>query len=293
MKLNILPASHRAQSLATALVFCLCCGTAWADTYDPSTGQLAIASVSMGGATLTDVVIAVGSVVSGPIGTAPNGSEDVYDTTTGQLNVPTVTIGNSIYTNLVTTVGSLVSIGTSSGADTYDGTYLRMTYVQVGGTVYHNVVITVGRVVSPGGGMPTSARDVYDPASGQLTIPVIQVGGRVYTNAVVTIGKIVSTGGPGIAGNVSEGPTTPVCVPGVPCTRPLANAILQILDYTTHTPVGEATSDASGNFIVNVPASEYLVQVTTVNFPRCPEQTVTVTGQSLALTQINCDTGIR
>ena len=141
--------------------------------------------------------------------------------------------------------------------------------------------------------MPNSARSVYDPASGRLTIPAIQVGGRVYTNAVVTIGKIVSVGCPGIAGNVSEGPTTPVCMVGVPSSGPFANAVLQILDYTTHALVGKATSNSSGIFIVSVPEGEYLVQVMTDNFPRCPEQIVAVTGQNFAFTQINCDTGIR
>jgi hypothetical protein len=293
MTLNTLHSSHRTQSLATALVFFLCCGTAWADTYDPSTSQLAIASVSMGEATLTDVVVTVGGVVNGPMGTAPNGSEDIYDTATSQLTVPKVTIGNAIYTNLVTTVGSLVSIGKVSGADTYNGSYLTLSSVQVGATVYGNVVITVGRVVSPGGGMPANARSVYDPASGQLIIPAIQFGGRVYTNAVVTIGKVVSVGGPGIAGTVSEGPTTPVCVPEVPCTRPIANALLQIFDYTTHAMVGTVRSNSSGNFTISVPDSEYLVQVMTVNFPLCPEQVVAVTGQNFALTQVSCDTGIR
>ncbi len=293
MYFNTLSLSHRAQSLATVLVLLLCGGTAWADSYDPSTGQLTIVSVKVGAATLTDVVVKIGRIVNGPTGTAAIGSEDTYDTATSQLTVPKVTIGSTIYTNLVTTVDSLVSITALSGADTYDGTYLTMGYVQVGSSTYDDVVITVGRVVSPGGGMPTNARSEYDPASGRLTIPAIQYGGRVYTNAVVTLGKVVSMGGPGIAGNVSEGPTTPVCMPGVPCTRPLAHANLQILDYTTHAMVNTVSSDSSGNFIVNVPDSVYLVQVITVDFPRCPAQVVTVSGQSLALIQVNCDTGLR
>jgi hypothetical protein len=293
MYLNTLSLRHRAQALAAVLGVLIFGGAALADTYDPRTHQLAISSVTIGAATMTDAVVAVGTIVSGPTGTAAIGGEDTYDTVTRQLTVPKVAIGNSIYANLVTTVDSVVSIGTLSGPDTYDGTYLRMSYVQVGGSVYGNVVITVGRVVSPGGGMPNSARSVYDPASGRLTIPAIQVGSRVYTNAVVTIGKIVSVGGPGIAGNVSEGPTTPVCMVGVPCTGPFANAELQILDYTTHALVGRAMSNSSGNFIVSVPEGEYLVQVMTVYFPRCPEQVVTVTGQDFAFTQINCDTGIR
>ena len=119
------------------------------------------------------------------------------------------------------------------------------------------------------------------------------VAATAFADSAATASLVVPIFGPGIAGNVSEGPTMPVCVLGVPCTRPLANAILQILDHTTHALVGKARSNSSGNFIVSVPDGEYLVQVMTINFPLCPEQTVTVTGQNFALTQINCDTGIR
>ena len=99
--------------------------------------------------------------------------------------------------------------------------------------------------------------------------------------------------GPGIAGNVSEGPTTPVCEQGVSCTRPFANAIVQILDEATRGLVGKAKTNSSGDFIVSVPDGKYVVHIMTVDFPFCPEQSVTVTGLNFPLTQINCDTGIR
>lgn len=104
---------------------------------------------------------------------------------------------------------------------------------------------------------------------------------------------VVPIFGPGIAGNVSEGPTVPVCGTGVPCTRPFANAILLILDQTTRALVGKAQSNSSGNFIVSVPEGGYVVHVMTVDFPFCPEESVTVAVHNFSLTQINCDTGIR
>jgi hypothetical protein len=44
--------------------------------------------------------------------------------------------------------------------------------------------------------------------------------------------------GSGIAGHVVEGPTTPVCRPNVPCTRPFANATILVLDSTNRSTVG-------------------------------------------------------
>jgi hypothetical protein len=139
---------------------------------------------------------------------------------------------------------------------------------------------------------------VTNSACGKIFVSVAGTAGlallaaTAFADSAATASLVVPIFGPGIAGNVSEGPTTPLCVQGVLCTRPLANAILQFLDHSTHALVGKARSNSSGNFIVSVPDGEYLVHVMTVNFPICPEQTVTVTGQNFALTQINCETGI-
>jgi hypothetical protein len=56
---------------------------------------------------------------------------------------------------------------------------------------------------------------------------------------------------------------------------------------------GKAQSNSSGNFIVSVPEGGYVVHVMTVDFPFCPEESVTVAVHNFSLTQINCDTGIR
>ena len=65
----------------------------------------------------------------------------------------------------------------------------------LGGPIYNSVIVTVSGIVSAGGGMPQNVRDVYDPASNQLTIVAIALRGRVYTNAIVTVGGLVSLGG--------------------------------------------------------------------------------------------------
>jgi hypothetical protein len=107
------------------------------------------------------------------------------------------------------------------------------------------------------------------------------------------IGIVVPGIGPGIAGEVTVGPVTPVCVAGVPCDRPYDGAIAQILDATSRAVVGTAVANARGRFIVSVPAGDYLVHIMTIDFPRCPEVAVTVGKAAFSLTQVTCDTGLR
>lgn len=169
-----------------------------ADSY--SGGVLTMPSLSIGSLTLTDVVVEVGSIVSGPGGSTAAGTTDDYDPASGYLSVATVVVGTNTYYNIVCTVKQLVSIGGVSGADSHTGADLSIPRVRLGGTVYTNIVITVGAIVSVGGGLPTAAWDSYDPSTGHLTIAAIDYGGRVYTNAVVTVGKIVSGGATGYVG---------------------------------------------------------------------------------------------
>jgi hypothetical protein len=142
--------------------------------------------------------VTLSGIVSGPTGAPPNGDEYSFDTASRQFTVPAVDVGNMTYFNAVATVGNLVSPGQVSGADVYDGAHLAIPYVQVGGTdnVYANVVITTGRIVRVDGGMPKSARDIYDPGTGQLSIGAVQFGSTIYTNVIVTVGTIVSVGTP-------------------------------------------------------------------------------------------------
>jgi hypothetical protein len=190
---------YRTRIFTAALMLLACSGAAWAvgGSYDPATGVLSADFVTLGAARYTGMQVTVSSIVRGPMGGSANGSDYSYDTSSNQLTIPSVTVGNTAYLNVVATVGSLVSSGLVSGADVYDGAYLAIPYVQVGATdtVYANVVIAIGRVVRLEGGMPNSARDIYDPGTGQLTIGAVQFGSNIYTNVVVTVRTIVSIGG--------------------------------------------------------------------------------------------------
>ena len=78
---------------------------------------------------------------------------------------------------------------------------------------------------------------------------------------------VVAGYGPGVAGQVIEGPTTPVCRPNIPCTRPFANATVHVQDSATQNPVGTAVTNARGNFLVSVPQGAYIVRVQTGALP--------------------------
>jgi N-acetylneuraminic acid mutarotase len=165
-----------------------------ADTYNLASRQLTIPALAVGDALYTTVVVTIGGLVSGPAGTSAIGSVDSYDPASGQITVPAVHVGASTFYNVVATVAGLQSIGSVAGADTYTGGHLSIPSVQIkGGPAYDNVIVTVGSIVSRGGGMP-ALKDLYDPATRQLTIASIQLGGTVYTNAVITVGAVVSLG---------------------------------------------------------------------------------------------------
>jgi hypothetical protein len=104
---------------------------------------------------------------------------------------------------------------------------------------------------------------------------------------------VVAGYGPGVAGQVLEGPTTPVCRPNIPCTRPFANATIHVQDSATQNPVGTAVTNTRGNFLVSVPQGTYIVRVQTGPLPRCPEVSAAVGPTNFTLVHISCDTGIR
>ncbi len=185
--------SH-ALSIASSLLLLTCAAKAFgADTY--SAGQLRIPSLSIGGGTYSNVVLAPGSIL-GVAGGTPNGAKDNYNPFDTQLTIPSVVVGTNTYANVLITVGSLASIGSASGVDLFNGSQLTIPSVQIqGGAQYTNVIINVGTILSAGGGMPANVRDVYDPATKELTIAAVQVGSKVYTNAIVTVAKVDSVGG--------------------------------------------------------------------------------------------------
>ncbi len=161
------------------------------DTYNPANKQLSIPTLTIGVATYSNVVVTIGNIVSFYPQPPPTCSADSWNPMKGWLCVASVAVGYKIYTNYVVTIAALDSIGSVSGADTYDGSALTIPRVQVGNIVYDDVVVNIGlgSVVSVAGGMPGVLADSYDPSTGELTIPVVQkYGARIYTNVVVKVG---------------------------------------------------------------------------------------------------------
>jgi uncharacterized repeat protein (TIGR03803 family) len=199
MRFNTFPrATARSLLLGLLILGCALKAVA-ADTFDPSTHQLTIPRMNIGAATYMNMVVTVGTIVSAPNGTSPNGLSDIYLPLANELVVPDVNVGSNEYFNVVVTLTGLLSLGSVSGADTYDGSDLSIPLVAVGSTYYSRVVlaVTTANIVRVAGGLPSAAHDVYDAQAGQLTIAAVQVGGNVYTNVTlsVTPANIVSIGG--------------------------------------------------------------------------------------------------
>jgi hypothetical protein len=187
---------HAARTLAIFIAVLVCARVAGArDTYDSVNSELSIPAVTIGNATYSNMVITVGGVLSGPSGTSPYGNQDTYNPANRQLTIPAVLVGTRTLINMIVTEARMISIGSVSGADSYDGSHLSIPFVQVGATLYYNVVITVGNIVGAAGGMPNVAEDEYDPATNQLTIPAVQFNGMIYTNVVIAVGKVLAVGG--------------------------------------------------------------------------------------------------
>ena len=187
-----------ASTVAAVALFACALAAHGTDTYGPAASELQIPSLRTGAGTYSAVVLSIGSVVSGPSGSSPKGTQDSYDPANDQLTVPAVLVGNTTYYNAVATVAQLTSIGSVSGADTFDGTHLTIPYVLVGAVPYYNVTlaVSIANVVALYSGMPSAAEDQYDLATGRLTIPAVQAGPRVYTNVILHVvpGDIVSAG---------------------------------------------------------------------------------------------------
>jgi uncharacterized repeat protein (TIGR03803 family) len=168
-----------------------------ADTYNLATRQLTMSSVVIGGATYSNMIVTVGDVISGPSGTSANGNQDSYDPSTNRLTIQTVTSSSTTYHNVIATVAALVSIGGVTGANSYDGTRLHISYVQAGGAIYRDAVVSIGGVVGVAGGMPTYATNTYDPLLKQLAVPAVmdQLTNLVYTNVIVDVSAVSSVGG--------------------------------------------------------------------------------------------------
>ena len=62
----------------------------------------------------------------------------------------------------------------------------------------------------------------------------------------------------GLFGTVTEGPTSPVCIAGEPCTRPAVGAVLTF--SRGGTAVGHTTVKADGSYRVRLAAGWYTVE---------------------------------
>jgi hypothetical protein len=79
------------------------------DSYNPSTNELTIPLVYVGGTAYSSVVINVGAVV-GIKGGLPSADADTYDASSNQLTIPSVTVGGSTFTNVTITVQKIISV---------------------------------------------------------------------------------------------------------------------------------------------------------------------------------------
>jgi hypothetical protein len=112
------------------------------------------------------------------------------------------------------------------------------------------------------------------------------------TTPPVSPGILVPGYGPGVAGNVTVGPTRPVCLPNDPCTRPFAGARVNVLN-SLRQPVASAITNSLGNFLLSVPSDNYIIHVQTTGLPFCAEARAAVGPKTFTLVAIDCDSGIR
>ena len=104
-----------------------------------------------------------------------------------------------------------------------------------------------------------------------------------------------TTGGIGIRGIASAGPVCPVVRPNDPACadRPVAGAAIHILD-ATGLEVATVETDATGAFVITLPAGRYRVQADAVEgLMGTPAPAEVIVGTSQALVELQYDTGIR
>ena len=241
-----------ARSILAATLILLGSAAAYgADSYNA--GQLTMSTVVIGVATYSNMVVTVGSIVSGPTGSAT-------------------------YYNVIVTVAGLVSIGGVAGVDTDRGTELTIPYVKVlGGSLYTNVVISGASVVNVAGGMPALLVDIYDASTGQLTIPAVvdQQNGRIYTNVLANVGTLVSVGPAGYVLTVSA------LNPGLVTAGHLSTATAMLIPANGYTGIVSPSCGAINGGSSVPDCSFNPSQVTINNFDAKPSAlTVSTTGNT-------------
>lgn len=264
-----LPLRRPGQLLLAALLLAYAFDACATDTYVLSTRQLTIPSLVIGAATYSHVVVTVGNIVSGPSGSAPNGTVDTYNPADGELTIQAVLVGATTYYNAVITAEALVSIGSVTGADSFNGTYLTIGSVKAGGASYSHVTLAISAkdVVSVGTGLPTAVQDDYDGATGELTIAAVQVGNSVYTNVVInaTITDIEAIGPATTIAQLQKdilGPQCSDCHDGSISTRLPQSLNLTTAAASASALVGVASVEEPNVLRVNPgnPIGSYLIQ---------------------------------
>ncbi len=263
------------SALAAVLIMAGSAAANGADTY--SAGLLTMPTLLIGGATYTDMVVRVGSIVSGPAGSSAYGIEDSYDPDARQLTVQTVTVGVlATYYNVIVTVAGLVSIGAVSGADTYSHSQLMIPFAQVqGGSFYTDVVIDYAGTVSVAGGMPAMRVDSFNPSSGELAIPafVNLASGRIYTNVIAHVGKLQSLGRPGyVLGDTAM-------IPGVDTARNSSSATVTVIPANGYTGRVSLSCGLTG-VAISTPACSFNPSQVTLNDAGAKTSALTVSTSS-------------
>ena len=108
---------------------------------------------------------------------------------------------------------------------------------------------------------------------------------RAPTTGCAAGGKALK--GTGLAGVVTRGPITPVCVAEQPCDAPAPNVGVTISQGGT--VLSRTTTDADGGFAVSLIPGRYSVAVA----GRAPSQAAVVAVGRVTRTDFEIDTGIR
>lgn len=96
-----------------------------------------------------------------------------------------------------------------------------------------------------------------------------------------------------IAGRVTLGPIMPVCRVDVPCDGAYKDAKVEV-KTKSGAVAARATSDANGDFRLDVAAGAYTVAVAVEGMlPRCGEVEAVVAQEQTVRVAIDCDSGIR
>jgi len=211
--------SYRRYFLCLLLPFLCLTGagsTHAADTFDGS--YLRIPLVVVNGATFSNVVVTLGSVV-GVAGGVPAASYDSYDGATGYLSIPSVQVGSTVYTNVVITLGGVTGVGGSSTASPVITSIDNSAPTPL--TVLH--IATTGLIPN------TSAFVSFsDGAKYSVTLPAV----RVAADGTVAVGTPFYLNG--TSGAIGPGTVTVTVSQGANRSKPMTISIQDLPALSTY-----------------------------------------------------------